>query len=82
MPSALNQLIKCLTLCKTKCHCKSKCSNCMELELDFQEGPQTPNNLTPQTSSEIKQHNKKHEQNVKLKSNNNVKNAGSITSDL
>jgi len=54
----------------------------MELELDFQEGPQTPNNLTPQTSSEIKQHNKKHEQNVKLKSNNNVKNAGSITSDL
>lgn len=39
MPSALQNLIKCLMICKTKCHIKSKCSKCMDFELHFQEGP-------------------------------------------
>lgn len=79
MPSALNQLIKCLTLCKTKCHCKSKCSNCMELELDFQEGPKSLDNSRESSTQSEKINSKEKKSKDSIKK---VLNAGAITSDL
>jgi len=39
MPSFLNNIIKCLMICKTKCRINSKCSKCCEVNIDFEEGP-------------------------------------------
>jgi hypothetical protein len=86
MPSALTNIIKCLMICKTKCHIHSKCSKCCEVDIDFEEGPKSlsdspfypaspaKENKTPlYNSSEIKN---------EIKSDNNITNAGAITSNL
>lgn len=58
MPSVINQLIKCLTDCKIKIKCKSKCCKCSECDCYFQEG----NQISPQISNENspEKHNKEY----------------------
>lgn len=85
MPSALTNIIKCLMICKTKCHCKSKCSNCMEIELNFEEGPKSLPDTRQNSSSDdnYTQSEKINEFHKISKDNiNTSKNADAITSDL
>lgn len=79
MPSALTNIIKCLMICKTKCHIHSKCSKCCEVDIDFEEGPKSLSN-SRQSSSQSEKINKVHKiskDNISIS-----KNAGAITSDL
>ena len=85
MPSALTNIIKCLMICKTKCHIHSKCSKCCEVDIDFEEGPKSLSDSRQNSSSDDKYTHAEKINEVHKISNDNIKvvsNAGAITSDL
>lgn len=83
MPSALTNIIKCLMICKTKLHIHSKCSNCCEVDIDFEEGPKSlSNSREVSTSNELSEKINESRKNSKVKIKQEGKNAGSITTDL
>jgi len=80
MPGAITNIIKCLMICKTKLHIHSKCSNCMECDVDFEEGPKSlSNSREPSTQSEIINQSRKKS---KVKIKEVVKNASPIETNL
>lgn len=83
MPSFLNQLITCLSNCKCKFKCHSKCSKCMELDIEMQEGQ-----ISRSNSKSCIENNKsiidKNQNQVSVISNNkpDVINSGDISNSI